>query len=121
MAKAKVTRKWIKDNFTCISVGYCNLQYLLHYQNKDYFTCGVYGWNFDSYTFGNYAITTGYRGMINNITKDYTALIYEYERKAREIVEDWNYKGDKRQAVNKLLKEFLSKVFDVAEDRFYIY
>ena len=121
MAKAKVTRKWIKDNFTCINVGYCNLQHLLHYQNKDYFTCGVYGWNFDIYTFGDYAITTGYRGMINNVTKDYTALIYEYERKAREIEEDWNYKGDKRQAVNKLLKEFLSKVFDVAEDRFYIY
>lgn len=121
MAKAKVTRKWIKNHFICISVGYCNLQNLLHYQSEDYYTCGVYGWNFDCYTFGNFAITTGYREMINSIAKDYNALISEYDGKAREIVEDCHYKGNKRQDVNKLLKEFLSKVFDVAEDIFYIY
>ena len=121
MAKAKVTRKWIKDNFTCISVGYYYSHNLLHYQNADYYTCGIYGWNFDCYTFGNYAITTGFRGMIDNIAKDYDALIDEYDSKAREIVEDLNYKGDKKQDVNKLLKEFLSKVFDVAEDSFCIY
>ena len=121
MAKAKVTRKWIKDNFICISVGYCDLQYLLYYQNADYYTCGVYGWNFDCYTFGDYAITTGYRNMIDNIPKDYSSLIHEYNNKAREIVENWDYKGDKRQDVNKLLKEFLCKVFEKSEDRFYIY
>ena len=121
MAKLRTTRKWIKDNFTCISVGYCDLQYLLYYQNEDYYTCGVYGWNFDCYTFGDYAITTGYRGMIDNIPKDYSSLIHEYNNKAREIVENWDYKGDKRQDVNKLLKEFLSKVFEKPEDRFYIY
>lgn len=121
MAKCRTTRKWINENFLCISAGYCDLQYLLYYQNEDYYTCGVYGWNFDCYTFGDYAITTGYRNMIDNIPKDYSSLIHEYNNKAREIVENWEYKGDKRQDINKLLKEFLSKVFEKPEDRFYIY
>ena len=121
MAKAKVTRKWVNNNYYCCSVGYCDLQYLLHYQSADYYTCGVYGWNMDVYTFGDYAITTGYRGMIDNVSKDYHSLIREYEEKARAIVSDWNYKGNAREDVNALLKEFLSKVFDVDSNRFYIY
>ena len=122
MPKAKVTRKWVKDNYYCCSVGYCDLQNLLHYQSASYYTCGVYGWNMDVYTFGDYAITTGYRNMIDNVAKDYHSLIREYDDKARAIVYDWNYKGNAREDVNALLKEFLQKVFDTEDsNRFYIY
>lgn len=121
MAKANVTRKWIKENFICISVGYCELPHLLWYQNASYYTCGVYGWNFDAYTFGNYAITTGYRNMINDISKNYNSLIYEYDSKARQIINNQEYKGNKRDDVNYLLKEFLTKVFDIPSDRLFIF
>ena len=74
------------------------------------------------YTFGNYAITTGYRSMIDNVKKDYSSLIHEYNEKARVIIEDWDYKGNAREDVNNLLKEFLSKVFETEDSsRFYIY
>ena len=124
MAKANVTRKWVNENYYCCSVGYCDLQNLLHYQSASYYTCGVYGWNFDVYTFGDYAITTGYRGMIDNVPGDYHSLIREYDDKARELLkEQWNRPHDELKAeVNNLLKEFLQKVFDTKDStRFYIY
>lgn len=120
MAKANVTRKWIKENFINISVEYCGLQYLLWYQNASYYTCGLYGWNFDAYTFGKYAITTGYRNMINDISKDYNSLIYEYNSKAETIINNQEYKGDKREDVNSLLTEFLTKVFAIPSDKLFI-
>lgn len=124
MAKANVTRKWVRDNYYCCSVGYCDLQNLLHYQSASYYTCGVYGWNFDVYTFGDYAITTGYRGMIDNVPKDYHSLIREYDDKARELLKaQWDRPHDElKTEVNNLLKEFLQKVFDTKDsNRFYIY
>lgn len=124
MAKARVTRKWVRDNFYCCSAGYCDLQNLLHYVSADYYTCGVYGWNCDIYTFGDYAITTGYRGMIDNVSKDYHALIRKYDDKARGLLSKmWDVPADELKAeVNYLLKEFLQKVFDTKDTtRFYIY
>lgn len=124
MAKANVTRKWISNNFRCCSVGYGDLQNLLYYQSADYYTCGVYGWNFDIYTFGDYAITTGYRGRIDDVSKDYHSLIHEYDSKARELLKNMWTKDSKelRKEVNELLKEFLGKVFDIEDtSRFYVY
>lgn len=115
MAKARVTRKWVNDNFTCCSVGYCDLQNLLRYTSADYYTCGVYGWNFDVYTFGDYAITTGYRGMIDNVRKDYHSIIRKYEDMARELNKKyaWTSNIDEHKAeLKKLLADFLKEVFD---------
>lgn len=128
MAKANVSRKWVSENYYCCSVGYCDLQNLLYFQSASYYTCGVYGWNFDVYTFGDYAITTGYRGMIDDMkSKDYHSLIREYEDKAKTLVDEYHNlwkEEDKREAkkeeVNNLLREFLSKVFDVDGNRFYV-
>lgn len=124
MAKAKTTRKWIRDNYYCCSVGYCDLQNLLHYQSADFYTCGVYGWNMDVYTFGDYAITTGYRGTIDNIPGDYHSLIREYDDRARELLKaQWGKPHEElKTEVNNLLKEFLQKVFSTEDsERFYIY
>jgi len=112
MAKAKVTRKWVASYYTCYGTGYCDLVSLLYFQSKDFYTCGVYGWNFDVYTFGDYAITTGYRGMISHIERDF-ALDREYNEKARAILDnkELSYE-EKKTKVNALLEEFLEKVFD---------
>ena len=111
MAKAKVTRKWIASYYTCYGTGYCDLVYLLRFQSKDFYTCGVYGWNFDVYTFGDYAITTGYRGMIHHIERDF-ALDREYNEKAKAIQNDRTLSYEEQKTkVNALLEEFLEKVF----------
>lgn len=126
MAKAKTTRKWVNENYYCVYFGYCELQYLLTYQTPRFYTCGVYGWNFDVYTFCcDYAITTGYRGMIENVTtrKDFVnhEYVHNLESKAEKIVKDRRLIDEqKKKAVNTLLAELLSncykKDFKVSED-----
>ena len=78
----------------------------------------------DVYTFGDYAITTGYRGMIDNVPKDYHSLIREYDDKARELLKtQWEKPREElKTEINNLLKEFLQKVFDTKDsNRFYVY
>ena len=109
MAKAEVTRKWIASNYTCCGVGYCELQNLLRFQCKDFYTAGVYGWNFDAYTFGDYCITTGYRNMICHVEAE---NVNEYDNKAREILKDSRLSYEEQKSkVNALLKQFLEKTF----------
>ncbi len=119
MAKAQTTRKWLASFYTCYGTGYCDLQYLLRFQEKRFYTCGVYGWNFDCYTFGDYAITTGYRGMIHHVKRDFS-LDKEYDDKARAIIEDRKLSWEEqRKQVNELLAEFLHKIFEDDNIRVY--
>lgn len=116
--KERITRKTLVYRYRCVSVHYANLQHLLSYQGADYYTCGTYGWNFDAYVFGNYCITTGYRGTINNCGK-YSSyeLEREYDEKARKLIEglhDFSEESYRKHVdeVNGLLKEYLVKVFE---------
>lgn len=76
MTKLKTTKKEILKGYNCIEVGYCNLSRLLTFRGATTYTCGVYGWNADIYTFAdiegcrNYAIVTGDRPF-GNIKIDY--------------------------------------------------
>lgn len=109
MSKAEVTRKWVASNYTCCGIGYCDVQYLCRFQEKRFYTAGVYGWNFDVYTFGNYAITTGYRNMIHHVKAENVSM---YEQKARDILNNINLSWEEqKEKVNKLLEEFLRKTF----------
>lgn len=105
--RVQVTRKRIDENFKCISVGYCELQNLLKYEPVKYYTTGIYGWNFDVYTFeykgANVAITTGYRGMVDNCKNNYTYdLGKDFDSRAA---------GASREECDLLIKEFLDIVF----------
>lgn len=113
MSKQKITTKALKDRLyykKVFKVGYCDLSYLLHFQSPDYYTCGVYGWNYDCYIIGEYAINTGYRGMFGTVTNCYN-LSREYNEKAWEIIKDWSipYEEQEKQ-VNALLMEYLHKL-----------
>ena len=110
MRVSRTTRKNIAKWFTCYGCGYGDLQYLLKYQNREYYTAGVYGWNFDVFTFsGDYAITTGYRGMVHHVDRNYE-LEREYDKKAHDII--YSHSEDAPEKVNALLEEFLRKVFE---------
>lgn len=110
MAKVEVTRKWIARNYTCCGVGYCHLQHLLWFQSSCFYTTGVYGWNFDSYIFGDYCITTGYRNMIHHVE---AKNVNEYDDKASEILKDSSLSyEEQKNKVNSQLKQFLEKTFN---------
>lgn len=114
--KFKITRKELKENYRCVSVGYCDLQYLLYYCSPIAYNSGVYGWNYDVYTFEQYstniAICTGYRGMPGKNL--YTAGIScrEWDKKAQDIISKYQcHDSDKgKKELEKLLKEFLDKL-----------
>lgn len=110
--KTKITRKEVARFYTCYGTGYGDLNYLLSFQSPRFYTCGVYGWNCDIYTFGDYAITTGYRGQIHHVDRQYE-LEREYEKKAQEIIGNHELSTEEQQKkINTLLKDFLQKVFN---------
>lgn len=76
--KTRITRNELKKNFDLIiKVPYCKLQYVLEEREAVYYNTGVYGWNYDvySFNFGSYkiAICTGYRPI------------------GKEMIDNWNY------------------------------
>lgn len=84
--KAQVTKKFIRSNYRCIAIGYCNAYYLLRGLYPAYYTAGVYGWNADIYTINtNVAIVTGYRPFGTRL--DY-AIVDSLERQAKKALED---------------------------------
>lgn len=102
--KVKTTRKAIVNgsvNVRC--AGYCDLSCLLRNHEPIAYTCGVYGWNFDVFEVYGVTICTGYRSMPGKRLDG----IREYEKKAREIWENYNtpYETQKEET-EKLLKEF---------------
>jgi len=117
--RTQVTRKNLSENYYCVSVGYCELQHLLSFEYSPYYTAGTYGWNFDAYVFNhkgmNVAITTGYRGMIDNCKNKCTyETCREYDKRASEILSD--DKGNYRERLSVLIAEFLGVVFAPLEE-----
>ena len=108
--KFKTTAKAIREGYgKKIAVSYCGMQHLLWNHAPIAYTCGVYGWNFDVYTVDGVAICTGYRGMVGK-SVDYE-MLRAYETAAEKIEYDYKRPYEERQEeVEKLLKEFLSKV-----------
>jgi len=102
--KNKTTKKAIMQNYDCISVNYCALQTLLKYNNANYYTCGVYGWNADIYTFGHIAIVTGYRPF-GTIKVNYE-LCEKYEKKAIEMQEKFI---DNQKDFENLIESFIQE------------
>lgn len=109
--RIKTTRKQIEQNFKCIAVGYCQVQYLLNYASAPYYSSGVYGWNFDTYPFVykgcNVAICTGYRHVPGK------RVPYDIEKsfddRAKDILAD--SEGNKRERLDVLIQEFLAVAF----------
>ena len=117
MTKIKVTSKALKERFyyelrqkKVFSIGYCTLQSLLYFYGPVFYTCGTYGWNYDTYVIGDYVINTGYRGMFG-YSVDYD-LSREYELKAEKIICDHSIDFEKqKELVDNLLMEYLNKAY----------
>lgn len=110
--KAKVTQKSVKVTHRAVSaVGYCGLWNLLCYETPVAYTAGVYGWNADVYTFGDVAITTGYRPFGKQIPFD---VYYKYDVRAKEIRADSRWDADKaKPQLDALIQEFIREAMSV--------
>lgn len=108
--KFKTTAKAIRESYgKKLAIDYCGAQFLLSNHAPIAYTCGVYGWNFDVYDIDGVTICTGYRGMVGK-SVNYDVLC-EYENAARAAVHDSALPyEERRERVEKLLREFLEKV-----------
>jgi hypothetical protein len=113
--KTKITKKQINDSGMSF-IG--DIQTLLQYQKPQYFNCGVYGWNWDCYTFYTtghkvYFVLNGYRNFPSNRVYPGFDFVRGYEEQARAIQKDFSLSYDeKKEKTNAVLKEFLQKIFE---------
>lgn len=61
---AKDIRERARLGVPTVYAGYCDAQYMLMGITPDYYTAGVYGWNYDVYSIAGLTICTGYQGMV---------------------------------------------------------
>ena len=108
--KYRTTKKEVNTGYeNKICVGFCNLQYLLGYENPIAYTARREGWGADIYDFGNTAIVTGY-APFGNIRPGYD-VCKRYETEAEKI--RYNYSlswEDQKERLNQLIKEFITEV-----------
>lgn len=87
--KTHTTIKSIRQNWGNVwRCGYCDLQYIMRYEEPAYYNSGVYGWNCDIYCdfARDVAITTGYRNMTGRVIPN--ELIERYSKVAKNIMAD---------------------------------
>ncbi len=107
--KFKTTKKDIMNGYDkIISVGYCNLQSLLHCESEVAYTVRREGWGADIYQFGNTAIVTGY-APFGNIRPGYE-VNQRYEERATKATEGV-YKWEEKKAILAgLIEEYIQEV-----------
>ena len=109
--KFKATKKEMREQNQIISVGYCDLAYLLRYEEPRAYSAGVYGWDCDYYRVNDVIICTGYRPIKSKNTKtlDYDT-INAFNEKAREIVNNHQLTFEEaKYTVTMLLEEFIKR------------
>lgn len=108
--KIKVTRKEMKNQFNkIIGIGYCDLQFLLKYEDPFAYSTRSEGWACDYYNINGILISTGYAYLDSKNTKRDYKIIREYDYKAREIVCNYDLPyEEKKEQVTKLLNNFIA-------------
>jgi virulence-associated protein VapD len=98
--KTHTTIKAIRQNWNNVyRCGYCDLQYIMRYEEPNYYNSGVYGWNCDVYCDfkRDIAITTGYRNMTGRVIPN--EIIERYSNIAKEICKNtWSKAYDEIKA-----------------------
>ena len=116
MSKQHTTIKQIKNTWGNVwRCGYCDLQYIMRYEEPRYYNSGVYGWNCDIYCdFKNdVAITTGYRNMTGRVIPN--ELINRYSEVAKEICKDtWSKSYDEiKEALDQNRAKFFEELANI--------
>ena len=109
--KYKTTKKAVNAGYAIrLSVGYCNLQFLLSQESPVAYTARREGWAADIYNMGGgVAIVTGY-DPFGNVKPDYNTC-RKYDQAAQKIRYDYSLTIDQqREALRELIDQFLQEV-----------
>jgi hypothetical protein len=110
--KFKATKKQMKDNYnTIISIGYCDAQYLLRYENEIAYSTRSEGWACDYYDVDGVLISTGYAPLAEKNTKRDYNTIRKYDEQAQNIVYNNNIGYEEQETqIKALLRDFINEV-----------
>lgn len=101
-----------------LRVGCCELNTLLSYEDAKYYNGGIYGWNFDVYTFfvetkkgiKSVALSKGYQNTQGKVID--SQLVKEYDKKANEIIKNNNCSAKNAEQLKELINELILKVIE---------
>ena len=112
--KLKVTSKEIKNRYgfnSTIKLYDGAGQYLFPEYDANAYNCGTYGWNYDVFFIGGYAITRGYRNTFgreadSELVRKYDAMAFELNKQLYISIDNKTY----REKLTDLQHEFLEEV-----------
>ena len=123
--KAQISKKEVRNtNTRIISVGYCDMQFLLRHHDCNMCSAGIYGWSCDYYiinsdntgVFTPYTvISTGYQPLNNSRTTPDTELLRLFEKYASLILDSATIASTavKQSWLNRLLSAFVHHAVDM--------
>lgn len=118
--KLRTTKREVRENaYRILSVGYCEIQFLMRSKEPFSYCAGVYGWCCDNYeiTTNKYrlVISTGYspindKNICKETLKNKYNIIKKYEDKARKINSTSKGWDDVKKKLDKLVNKFVDEI-----------
>lgn len=89
--KYRITQKETRQNFAKVfKVGYCEIESIGYFLGPEAYNDGIYGWNYDLYVFGQYAICKGYRPIGVDVDEHFIKTINDITNDCKRKYEDYN-------------------------------
>ena len=126
--KAQISKKEVRNsNYRIISIGYCDMQFLLRYHDYNLYSAGIYGWSCDYYIINsdntglvtpNVVISTGFQPLNNRETKPDRYLLRLFEKYASLVLDSATEASTevKQSWLNRLLSAFVRHAVNMYDE-----
>ena len=126
--KAQISKKEVRNtNSRIISIGYCDMQFLLRHHDCNMYSAGIYGWSCDYYIINSNntgmftpytVISTGYRPLSNSRTKPDIELLRLFEKYASLVLDSATEASTavKQSWLNRLLSAFVHHAVNMYDE-----
>ena len=123
--KAQISKKAVRNtNSRIISIGYCDMQFLLRHHDYNLYSAGIYGWSCDYYIINSdntgmftpyTVISTGFQPLSDKGTKPDRELLRLFEKYASLILDSATEASTavKQSWLNRLLSAFVHHAVDM--------
>ena len=110
--KYKTTKKAMKESYDRIAkIGYCNLQFLLRFQEPFAYSTRAEGWACDYYNINGILLSTGYAPIDSKRTKCTYDICKKYDSAAEKILCDYSLSQEKqKEKIDNLINEFIAEI-----------
>lgn len=106
--KFKTSKRAIDGNYSkVVSIGYCNAQHLLHFEEPIAYSSGQYGWACDYYDVAGVLISTGYSPIRAKNSSYAPDLLHNYDERAKGVLMHTADPEKQKLQIRVLLNDFL--------------